>query len=105
MDSPELILEKGLSNSKQKIFRINFHNFIDKSLLLLRKSIFLVLDDIDTSLEKGISIMEILRKYLTSPKLIISILGDIDLYTILTRQLQWERFYPVPIFIQRKVFP
>ena len=74
-DSPELILEKGLSNSKQgKDLEINFHNFIDKSLLLLRKkAFFLVLDDIDTSLEKGISIMEILRKYLTSPKLIISI--------------------------------
>ena len=95
-DSPELILEKGLSNSKQgKDLEINFHNFIDKSLLLLRKkAFFLVLDDIDTSLEKGISIMEILRKYLTSPKLIISILGDIDLYTILTRQLQWERIDP-----------
>lgn len=35
--------------------------------------------------------METLRKYLTSPKLIISILGDIDLYSILSRQLQWEK--------------
>jgi Cdc6-like AAA superfamily ATPase len=86
-DSPELILEKGLSNSKQgKDLEENFHKFIDESLKIIgSKAFFLVLDDIDTSLEKGISIMETLRKYLTSPKLIISILGDIDLYSILSR--------------------
>lgn len=98
-DSPELILEKGLSNSKQgKDLEKNFHNFIDKSLILLeKKAFFLVLDDIDTSLEKGISIMETLRKYLTSPKLIISMLGDMDLYSILVRQLQWEKIDPKKI--------
>ncbi|MDH1975478.1 hypothetical protein [Aliarcobacter butzleri] len=98
-DSPELILEKGISNSKQgKELERNFHNFIDKSLNLLRKkAFFLVLDDIDTSLDRGIKILETLRKYLTSPKLIISILGDIDLYSILTRQLQWEKIDPKKI--------
>lgn len=98
-DSPELILEKGLSNSKQgKDLERNFHRFIDKSLEILgKKAFFLVLDDIDTSLEKGISIMETLRKYLTSPKLIISMLGDMDLYSILARQLQWEKIDPKKI--------
>ncbi|UXC28770.1 hypothetical protein N3114_08810 [Aliarcobacter butzleri] len=100
-DSPELILEKGLSNSKQgKDLEKNFHNFINKSLILLKKkAFFLVLDDIDTSLEKGISIMETLRKYLTSPELIISMLGDIDLYSILVRQLQWEKIDSKKILI------
>ena len=98
-DSPELILEKGLSNSKQgKDLEKNFHKFIDESLRVLGKdAFFLVLDDIDTSLEKGISIMETLRKYLTSPKLIISMLGDMDLYSILARQLQWEKIDPKKI--------
>ena len=101
-DSPELILEKGLSNSKQgKDLEENFHKFIDESLKIIgSKAFFLVLDDIDTSLEKGISIMETLRKYLTSPKLIISILGDIDLYSILSRQLQWEKIDSKKILIQ-----
>ena len=101
-DSPELILEKGLSNSKQgKDLEENFHKFIDESLQIIgSKAFFLVLDDIDTSLEKGISIMETLRKYLTSPKLIISILGDIDLYSILSRQLQWEKIDSKKILIQ-----
>jgi hypothetical protein len=44
--------------------------------------------------------METLRKYLTSPKLIISILGDIDLYSILSRQLQWEKIDSKKILIQ-----
>lgn len=101
-DSPELILEKGLSNTKQgKDLEENFHKFIDESLKIIgSKAFFLVLDDIDTSLEKGISIMETLRKYLTSPKLIISILGDIDLYSILSRQLQWEKIDSKKILIQ-----
>lgn len=95
-DSPELILERGLSNSKQGVdLEKNFHSFIDKSLLVVnKKAFFLILDDIDTSLDKGTAILETLRKYLTSRKLIIAMLGDIDLYSTLVRQLQWEKMDP-----------
>ncbi|MDD2357547.1 MAG: hypothetical protein PHX13_06540 [Thiovulaceae bacterium] len=92
-DSPELILERGLSNAKQgSHLEKNFHNFIDESLKILdKKAFFLILDDIDTSLDKGTAILETLRKYLTSRKLIIAMLGDIGLYSTLVRQLQWEK--------------
>ncbi|NTW93364.1 MAG: hypothetical protein HGB27_01640 [Chlorobiaceae bacterium] len=95
-DSPELILEKGLVNSKQgSELEQNFHLFLDASLVLLEKKVFLlVLDDIDTSLKEGKAILEILRKYLTSRKLIIVMLGDIDLYATIVRQLQWEKMDP-----------
>lgn len=92
-DSPELILEKGLSNAKQGYkLEENFHKFVDESLKILEKdAFFLILDDIDTSLAQGIAILETLRKYLTSRKLIIAMLGDIDLYSTLVRQLQWTK--------------
>lgn len=92
-DSPELILEKGLANSKQgSKLELNFHAFLNESLKLLGKNVFLlVLDDIDTSLSEGKAILETLRKYLTSKQLIIVMLGDIDLYATIVRQLQWEK--------------
>lgn len=101
-DAPELILEKGLSNAKQgSKLEKNFHDFLHISLQILeKKAFFLILDDIDTSLDKGTSILEILRKYLTSPKLIIAMLGDIDLYSTLVRQLQWEKMDPKKILIK-----
>jgi len=95
-DSPELILENGLANAKQgsKLER-HFHEFLKESLKLLDKKVFLlVLDDIDTSLTEGKAILETLRKYLTSKQLIIVMLGDIDLYATIVRQLQWERIDP-----------
>jgi hypothetical protein len=95
-DSPELILEKGLDNTKHGWKLENhFHTFLEESLGLLGKKVFLlVLDDIDTSLKEGKAILEILRKYLTSKKLIIVMLGDIDLYATIVRQLQWEKMDP-----------
>jgi len=95
-DSPELILEKGLTNSKQgSKLEHHFHAFLKESLKLLDKKVFLlVLDDIDTSLSQGKAILETLRKYLTSKQLIIVMLGDIDLYATIVRQLQWEKMDP-----------
>lgn len=96
-DSPELSLEKGLSNSKHGYkLEENFKKFVHMSLQVLNKSAFvLILDDIDTSLKEGRIILETIRKYLTSPELITIILGDIELYTTLVRQLQWEKIDPV----------
>lgn len=95
-DSPELILENGLVNAKQgSKLECHFHDFLTVSLQLLDKKVFLlVLDDIDTSLGEGKAILETLRKYLTSKQLIIVMLGDIDLYATIVRQLQWEKMDP-----------
>ena len=95
-DSPELSLEKGLSNSKHGYkLEENFKMFIHKSLKVLNQKAFvLILDDIDTSLNEGRLILETIRKYLTTPQLITILLGDIELYSTLVRQLQWEKIDP-----------
>ena len=95
-DSAELIFERGLTSSKQgSKLESHFHEFLNVSLQLLGKKVFLlVLDDIDTSLSEGKAILETLRKYLTSKLLIIVMLGDIDLYATIVRQLQWEKMDP-----------
>lgn len=100
-DSPELIIEQGLLNVKDgKNLEKYFHDFIDESLKVLdRKAFFLVFDDVDTSVNEGESILETLRKYFTSRKLIITLLGDIDIYSVIIRQLQWKRFDPDRIIL------
>lgn len=95
-DSPELSLEKGLSNAKHGYkLEENFKNFVHQSLKVLNQNAFiLILDDIDTSLNEGRLILETIRKYLTTPQLITILLGDIELYSTLVRQLQWEKIDP-----------
>ncbi len=95
-DSPELAMEDGIDNalSGQELEK-RFHKFIDVSLKLLCKDAFILfLDDIDTSIDKGFIIMEVLRKYLTSPKLIIVLSGDIKLYSLIIKQLQIKKIDP-----------
>lgn len=95
-DSPELAMEEGIDNalSGQELEK-RFHKFIDASLKVLCKEAFiLILDDIDTSIDKGFVIMEVLRKYLTSPKLIIVLSGDIKLYSLIVKQLQIDKIDP-----------
>jgi uridine kinase len=91
-----LVLEQGLCDAKQgSKLEEYLHEFIKKSLEMLDKKAFLlVFDDIDTSLKEGRDILETLRKYLTSRQLITVMLGDIDLYSTLVRQLQWEKIDP-----------
>ncbi len=95
-DSPELAMEEGIDNalSGQELEK-RFHKFIDASLKVLCKEAFILfLDDIDTSIDKGFVIMEVLRKYLTSPELIIVLSGDIKLYSLIVKQLQIKKIDP-----------
>ena len=49
-------------------------------------------DDIDIDFKKGFEILEMIRKYLTSPQIITIITGDQSLYTALVRKYQWQFF-------------
>lgn len=98
-DSPELAMEEGIDNavSGQELEK-DLHKFIELSLkILCQEAFILFLDDIDTSIDKGFVIMEVLRKYLTSPRLIIVLLGDIKLYSLIVKQLQYEKIDPKKI--------
>jgi hypothetical protein len=92
-DDSRIILDKGLTSAHSGInFEKNFHKFVDKSLKLLNKKEMFILrfDDIDTSVLKGWPVLEVIRKYLTTPKIQIIISGDINLFSKLVRLKQWE---------------
>jgi len=91
---PVYVLETGLRNTHASYnLELNFHQFIDKSLRLLDKKSFIIgFDDIDTRFQRGWPLLEIIRKYLTTPQLITVISGDMELYSILVRSRQWKNF-------------
>jgi hypothetical protein len=52
----------------------------------------IILDDVDTHFDKGWPVIEMLRRYLTSQRLVVVIAGDIDLYSKLVRAAQYRNF-------------
>lgn len=93
---PELVLEQGLKSVKGgSKLEENFKKYIKKALEILSKKAFVVVfDDIDTATNQGKMILELIRKYFTTPQLIIVMLGDIDLYNLIARELQWKKMSP-----------
>jgi len=70
-----------------------FHKYIEQSLELLGKKYFIIaFDDVDTDFSKGWLVLEVLRKYLTSPQIITFLSGDLDLYSFVVRKHQWKNF-------------
>lgn len=95
-DDPNYILERGLSEAGSSLnLERNFHDFIKDSLELIspnKTAFVLAIDDVDTDFKRGWPVLEMLRRYLTSPKLIIILSGDIDLYSMLVRNEAWKNF-------------
>lgn len=91
---PVHVMEQGLKNTEASNYlEVNFHEFIERSLSLLGKKAFLLaFDDIDTQFEAGWPILEVIRKYLTTPQIITVISGDLSLYALLIRDKQWQNF-------------
>ena len=91
---PIHVMEKGLSKVRSSNeLEKNFHQYIHESLKLIGKEAFLLpLDDIDTKFESGWQVLEVLRKYLTTPQLITVLSGDLGLYSKLVRRHQWDNF-------------
>ncbi|SOD93284.1 hypothetical protein [Caenispirillum bisanense] len=87
-------MDQGLRKAGEgQSLEANFHDMIAKALVVLKKQAFIVaLDDIDTNFEQGWTVLEILRRYLTSPRMIVVLSGDMDLYAMLVRGRQWEQF-------------
>lgn len=97
-DDPITLMEDGLTGAKAGYdLDRRLHQFIHKSSNILGiKAFILALDDIDTSFEKGWPVLEILRKYLTTPRLIPVLCGDVDLYSTLVRKEQWKQLGDLP---------
>lgn len=93
-DDPQYILSIGIKNasSGEKLER-DFHSFIRASLEFLNgKAFVLGFDDIDTDFSRGWPVLEVIRKFLTTPQLIVLLSGDLKLYSTLVRKRQWEHF-------------
>lgn len=71
----------------------NFTDFIRQSLQLLSKEAFVLgIDDMDTNPSAAWASLECIRKYFTSPRLIVLLGGDLDMFTEIIRAEQRKFF-------------
>lgn len=90
----EYIMDRGLKSvgSARKL-QENFDRFIELSLQILGKKMFIIaLDDIDIDFCKGWPVLETIRKYLTTPRITILLSGDVKLFSKAIRKQQWKNF-------------
>ena len=93
-DDEEYIANQGIekaiaSNNLERAFQ----NYLYTALKLMKKKCFVIpFDDIDTDFKKGYDILEIIRKYLTTPFIITVLTGDLELYGKLVRKETWKCF-------------
>lgn len=90
----EFIMEKGLLNvSSARRLSESFQKYLQKALKILDKRVFLLIfDDIDIDFKKGWSILETIRKYLHTSKVITLLSGDLNLYKLAIRNKYWNNF-------------
>lgn len=90
----EFIMQKGLDDIMAAYqLEENFHKMVDMALKILGKKAFVVaFDDIDINMEKGWRVLETIRKYLTPPKIVSLLSGNMYLYNLNVRGQQWEQF-------------
>ncbi|MGA6106209.1 hypothetical protein [Pseudomonas solani] len=88
------IMSRGLNKAmKGRLFERKLGTYIEAALSLLKKKAFvLAFDDVDTNFSHGHTILETIRKYLTSPRLILLLSGDLDLYGRLLRRSIYDTF-------------
>lgn len=91
-DDPEHVMKKGLNAVKAaKKLEENFDEIVKVALEILGKQAFLIaFDDIDVNFNNGWKVLETLRKYLTSPRIITLLSGDIKLFSKSIRKQQWD---------------
>lgn len=93
-DDEEYIANQGIekaiaSNNLERAFQ----HYLYVALKLMKKKCFVIpFDDIDTDFRKGYDILEIIRKYLTTPFVITVLTGDLELYGKLVRKETWKCF-------------
>lgn len=93
-EDPEWIMSRGLRKARNgRSFEIKFQTYIYAALRALNKKAFVIsFDDVDTNFQHGSTILEAIRKYLTSPQLVILISGDLELYGRLVRSNIYNTF-------------
>ncbi|MFU5211781.1 MULTISPECIES: hypothetical protein [Pseudomonas] len=88
---PELFFEWGLERAGHSTdLRKNLHALLDLACQALGVEAFvLAFDDADTHAQHARSLLECIRKYLDTPRLVVLVTGDIELYSLMVR----DHFY------------
>jgi hypothetical protein len=88
---PELFFEWGLERAGHSTdFRKNLHALLDLACQALGvEALVLAFDDADTHAQHARSVLECIRKYLDTPRLVVLVTGDIELYSLMVR----DHFY------------
>jgi hypothetical protein len=84
---PELFLDHGLERARHsKDLRDNLHAVIDTACKILSvKALVLAFDDADTNSKHALAVLECIRNYLDTPRLVVLVTGDMELYSLLVR--------------------
>ncbi|HDV1349386.1 TPA: hypothetical protein RHV71_004543, partial [Escherichia coli] len=84
---PELFFDRGLTQAEDsRSLRKYFHQAIDIACHLLNiDTLMLAFDDADTNAQHAFPLLECIRNYLDSPRLLILVTGDMELYSLLVR--------------------
>lgn len=91
---PEFIMNKGVRQVTSATYLEEyFDDFVSFGLDILDRRCFLLFfDDIDIDFRKGWTVLETVRKYLTSRKIIVVLSGDMKLFSLGIRKQQWQNF-------------
>ena len=93
-DDAEFAARKGMEKaiSSNNIDEL-FQKYVFYALKLLGKQCVVIsFDDIDTDFKKGYEILEIIRRFMTSPMIMTILTGDLELYGKLVRKASWNCF-------------
>ncbi|ASF45935.1 P-loop NTPase fold protein [Methylovulum psychrotolerans] len=88
----EAFLNWGLERAQSGMeLAETFKKLIEDSCALLNKyALIISIDDADTNFSKGKQVLEMIRRYLDSPHLVVLITGDLQLYSQLVRNHYYE---------------
>lgn len=93
--TPEFFMENCLDKcSDSTKMREKFSSLIDTLADILNTDVFLVtIDDADLNFSKCEDVLEYIRKYMHSPRLIFLFAGDMQLYSHIVRGMQLQNFH------------
>ncbi|MCI4216338.1 hypothetical protein MRO97_10705, partial [Dickeya dianthicola] len=86
-------LSQALKSAKSgQYLEERFHHFVNEVAKALNKELFIIaIDDVDTHTQKAYDVLETIRRYLSHPRLVVLISGDLRLYNhIVKNQKQNE---------------
>lgn len=94
-DTPEFFLENCLEKcADSSMMRKKLSSLIEILAKIVKTDVFLItIDDADLNFGKCEDVLEYIRKYMHSPRLIFLFAGDLQLYSQIVRGMQLQNFY------------